>query len=147
MTKERAIGGRVGRGRDTDFMQIRTPPSPSFSFKGSRQRVSPYPFIPRPLPTLSYLHLLRERIGVRQKLGYSSKHTNLSMNVNHKNLFSPIHKIERNNIQGWPKRWTQSSVNLREKSCVLLPAAVRRTQLFSPHIHRTWNPPFRPSLY
>ena len=51
MTKERAIAGRGGRGETRISCKSGLPP-PSFSFKGSRQRVSPYPFIPRPLPTL-----------------------------------------------------------------------------------------------
>ena len=33
-------------------------------------------------------------------------------------------------LQGWPKRWTPGSVNMRWKSCVLLPAAGSRTQFF-----------------
>ena len=32
-------------------------------------------------------------------------------------------------IQGWPKRWTPGSVNMRRKNCVLLPAASRTTQI------------------
>ena len=33
-------------------------------------------------------------------------------------------------VQGWTKTWSPGSVNMRWKSCVLLPAEGRRTQLF-----------------
>ena len=41
-------------------------------------------------------------------------------------------------VQGWPKRWTPGSVNMRRKNCVLLPAAGKRTQLF----HLTFTEPW-----
>ena len=48
-------------------------------------------------------------------------------------------------VQGWPKRWTRGYVNLRWKSCVLLPAAGRRTQFLSliftePGVHLLGHP-------
>ena len=48
-------------------------------------------------------------------------------------------------VQGWPKRWTRGYVNLRWKSCFLLPAAGRRTQFLSliftePGVHLLGHP-------
>ena len=48
-------------------------------------------------------------------------------------------------VQGWPKRWTPGCVNMSLKSCVLPPAAGRRTQLFlliftEPGVHLLGHP-------
>ena len=34
-------------------------------------------------------------------------------------------------LQGWAKRWTPDSVNMKRKSCFLLPATGGRTQIFT----------------
>ena len=54
------------------------------------------------------------------------------------------------NLQGWPKRWSPGSVNMRLKSCVLLLAAGWRMQFFlliftDPGVHLLGS--FRPSMY
>ena len=48
-------------------------------------------------------------------------------------------------IQGWPKRWTPGSVNMKRKNCVLLTAAGRKTQPFhlkftEPGVHLLGHP-------
>ena len=69
----------------------------------------------------------------------------LAINTMGKIPFTELKPFQELTVQGWPKRWSPGSVNVRRKICVLLPAAGRKTQLFhlifrEPGVHLLGRP-------
>ena len=55
---------------------------------------------------------------------------------------SQLNNLKPTQVQGWPKRWVPGSVNMSSPACCR-----HENVIFPPHIHGTWDPPFRASLY